>query len=569
MALLGFAFWAVVTVSVAADDVLVLEPPQGKTGDPAAWIILPGAEIGKDTYEPLGRAVQSEVSIPLWVAVLGTYLTPSPVPGEIGPRIDAVLKEMSVKGLDLQKVRLFYGGHSLGSVFIQDHLYSYHGSQGPLQGKISVLGQVLMGGFIQRKYNFPTPTYPVSTLTIGGELDGLARCTRLAEAFHTAAGNSDFPVAIIRGMTHMQFSSGTPPALVKARDLHPEISYAAAYAEVAKLVAPYFAKLAGVDAAAATFSAQLSATGTADFVKPILAAYELEGARYINEPGQMGGPDESTCKKNKGLCKGQSPWAPTAQKLVSAVDGWHLDISNRYVDVSSTPIGGGEFHLPAITNNSASKTLAITTYSQCYFDSTQPSWFDWKEIFDKFDTGFIATSAEEIGTKLLSRQCTLIRGLGQSQSSTPFSVDDPSFCAETNKKAYEWAQQNAGSAAANRFSQYGQKYTFGDDLPKGGGPWFLKSRLQFNEVTGATGEKEIQVVSPALKTEIDYWVKHFGRIPRPSALPDPGCYHHCKLLSPARVMEWIYVDSLRLKRGLSSAQEASAHLGSFDHIAYV
>ena len=53
-----------------------------------------------------------------------------------------------------------------------------------------------------------------------------------------------------------------------------------------------------------------------------------------------------------------------------------------------------------------------------------------------------------------------------------------------------------------------------------------------------------QVVAAAQVTEIDYWKKHF-HIPRPSAIPDPGCYHYCKLLSPARAMEWIYVDGLR------------------------
>jgi hypothetical protein len=29
-----------------------------------------------------------------------------------------------------------------------------------------------------------------------------------------------------------------------------------------------------------------------------------------------------------------------------------------------------------------------------------------------------------------------------------------------------------------------------------------------------------------------------------------GCFHYCKLLSPARAMEWIYVDGLRLNRHL-------------------
>merc|ERR1719428_2222088 len=113
----------------------------------------------------------------------------------------------------------------------------------------------------------------------------------------------------------------------------------------------------------------------------------------------------------------------------------------------------------------------------------------------------------------------------------------------------------AGSNASARFAKYGQKYTFGADLLKQGGPLFLDSRLEFNEVAGADGDKVIEVVSPMQKTEIDYWKKHFGPIPRPSSVPDPGCFHYCKLLSPARAMEWIYVDSLRLKKGLSSTED--------------
>mmetsp|Transcript_144100 Transcript_144100/g.268437 ORF Transcript_144100/g.268437 Transcript_144100/m.268437 type:complete len:754 (+) Transcript_144100:48-2309(+) len=539
-----------VVSSASFDNALILQPPAGKAGAPAAWIVLPGAQIDKSTYQALAKAVQEEASMPLWVAVLGTYLTPTPIPPEIGPRIDHVLNTMKAQGLDLGSAKIFYGGHSLGSIFIQDHLNSHHGSAGPLGGTIKVHGQVLMGGFLQRKYNWPTKAYPVSTLTVGGELDGLARCTRLGEAFHAAGGNTDFPVVVIPGMTHMQFASGTPPALVQAMDLLPEITYDQAHTAVAKIVASYFGKLAGMGDGSAVTQA---VSATAEFVKPIIAAYELEGARYFNEPAQYGGPLENTCAK--GACNGKSPWAPKAQELISKVEGWTLSVSNQYVDVSSTPITGAEFHLPTIANDSSTKSITITTYSQSYWDDAKPSWFDWKEIFDKFDTGFIATSAEEIGTKLASRQCTLIQGIGQVD--TPFSVDDPQFCAQTNKQAYQWAQQNAGSTALERFNKYGQKYTFADDIPKSGGPFFIKSRLQFNEITDASGEKVISVAAPMQKTEIDYWKRHFGPIPRPSLIPDPGCFHYCKLLSPARATEWIYVDSLRLKRSLRSQAEAS------------
>jgi len=435
----------------------------------------------------------------------------------------------------------------LGSVFIQDHLSQYHGSIGPLGGKVQVLGQVLMGGFIQRKYIWPKWSYPVTTLTIGGELDGLARPTRLAEAFYASQDKPDFPVAIIPGMTHMQFASGDPPLLVQLRDLQPEIALSDAHATVAQLVGSYFLKVTdGAERVVSQFAERLQETAT--FVKPIIAAYEMEGGRYFNAPAQIGGPAEAKCVK--GGCPSKSRWAPVAQEVISAVAGWKLMVSNQYVDTRSTPLTGEEFHLPKVVGDAKAATLSISTFSQAYWDDAQPSWFAWKEIFDTFDTGFIATSAEELGTKLASRQCTLIQGLGKTNVS--FSVDDPNFCAQANKKAYEWAVTTAAPATKGRFGKEGMRFVFADDIPKQGGPLFLDAHLQFNEVVDEMGEKVMQVASPMQKTEIDYWQRHFGPIPRPSFIPDPGCFHYCKLLSPARAMEWIYVDSLRAKRSLHS-----------------
>lgn len=203
------------------------------------------------------------------------------------------------------------------------------------------------------------------------------------------------------------------------------------------------------------------------------------------------------------------------------------------------------------------------------------------------------------GVKLYSRQCLLINGAGYPNT-TSFDVDSPDFCAQTNKLAYQaraamqcgvgvvfcftclsvsllsplllgpshpfqTALSSASPATRARFTAYGQPYTFGPDyaINTGGFVW-VKSRLQYN----SAADGSVQIVSPIQKTEIDYWARHFP-FARPSAVPgvspflvvsslfsseflflDPGCYHYCKLLSPARAIEWIYVDSLRKKRHL-------------------
>jgi hypothetical protein len=188
--------------------------------------------------------------------------------------------------------------------------------------------------------------------------------------------------------------------------------------------------------------------------------------------------------------------------------------------------------------------VSIATWSQCY-------WNDFiHEQFENFDAALAFTSAQEIGTKMASRQCTLIKGSGKMD--TPFSVDTD-FCAQFNQQTYEWGLANAPSKTAERFKTYGQKFTMGSSVLSSGGPGWLSGHLKFD--AGKDADKTITVTSYATVTPIDYWKKHFP-FPRPSIIPDPGCYHYCKLLSPARVLEWMYVDGLRLKRGLVPPKEA-------------
>jgi hypothetical protein len=76
-------------------------------------------------------------------------------------------------------------------------------------GTTGAVGQILHGGFLQRKYvNAPAFSYTVPTLTIGGELDGLSRVTRIAEAFYQQVTvqqhGAQFPVVVLPGVSHFQ-----------------------------------------------------------------------------------------------------------------------------------------------------------------------------------------------------------------------------------------------------------------------------------------------------------------------------------------------------------------------------
>lgn len=172
------------------------------------------------------------------------------------------------------------------------------------------------------QYKFST--CPV--LTIGGELDGLCRITRIAESYHTQidlstdpiAAKHSLPVTIIPGMTHMQFSSGTPPKLVEQRDLLPEITYDEAFAAVASDVTSFAQGLLQSDWSA--LDQRLVATAAATL--PIVQALQLEGYHQFKPPcyceavDEYGGLEYGTCEEMPG-CQADAPWTVTAQQIMT------------------------------------------------------------------------------------------------------------------------------------------------------------------------------------------------------------------------------------------------------------
>ncbi|CAE8611037.1 unnamed protein product [Polarella glacialis] len=516
----------------AASEALILKP-QMTSGKPAGLVMIGGAQIANSVYQPMLEQVQAAAAaqgISLWAGA-PKYLGDVPEPVDIKQRAEDTQRQMENAGLP-KGASAFYAGHSLGTVFLQELVRGLDPQ--------AVAGQILMGGFILRTHFTPVLDYPVPTLTLGAELDGLARITRMAESyFHQKDHLDKFPVVVLPGQNHMQFGSGSPPFNVRRNDLAAEVEEADAHKAIGAAAADFLVQRLGGSEAALLSRIAERASSTAALLEPLLKAYALEGSRRFGTPDQVGGSQEKTsCPR--GQCTGASPWAPEAQKLISgpalekAAPGTVLEVTNSYVVLGGSPATGQDFHLPKLTKPAAGK-INIGTYSECYWNDLV------NEVFEDMDTGFTFTSAQEIGTKLYSRQCTLNVGLGLNAS---FSEDDGDFCAATNQLAYDWAMVNAPKQSLQRFKTKGIDLVMGKDLDKQGGPWWLEARLEFN-AKQQDGKTYMEVVSPMQRTEQDYWARHFPNLPEPAFLPDPGCYHYCKLLSPARVMEWMMVDGLR------------------------
>lgn len=86
--------------------------------------------------------VQKQFPYSLWVSV-PDFLLHTPQPLQIGGKVQEALDSMRTAGLP-DGSPIFHGGHSLGSVMIQDYLMN--------NTKVASLGLMLHGGFIQRKY---------------------------------------------------------------------------------------------------------------------------------------------------------------------------------------------------------------------------------------------------------------------------------------------------------------------------------------------------------------------------------------------------------------------------------
>ena len=501
--LVGLTLW--VSMPMVLSNDVILKPV--KTGpQEVALIVIQGADIKPDQYEPLAAAIQAASVFTLWIGIPEFPLDLAE-PLVLSSAISRVLKSMANQGMNASSV--FYSGHSLGGAMVQDYVY---------KNSDNSQGQILMGAYLLRKYR--NQTYPVPTMTVGGELDGLTRVTRIMEEYYhrillandMQKATQSFPVTIVEGMSHFQFASGDIPSHVKNNDLKPEIPYDAAHSQVATLVSAFIAFQMGDTRGLSTIQTAVEAAGS--FVKPLISAYQLEGFYNFLPPCYD--------KEPSPYCKFGCPWTEIAQQIMGGLPkGLSLVDKDAFHPVwQVTPV-----HLPHVTNNCSQPD------SNCELHSVTVSQNVYEDI-DKLDTASTYTSAKEIRAKLKSRQ-TVMQAAGFKNVS--FNVSDaPFICKEINQQAYDWAKANTGSKSYQRYVTYGEYMTMGPDKgPYNVGPEWIWNPLDYTETKNSTGGAVLEVQSIMMKTPTDYHIKAAAGM------------HYCKLLSPARAMEWMYVDGLR------------------------
>ena len=161
------------------------------------------------------------------------------------------------------------------------------------------------------------------------------------------------------------------------------------------------------------------------------------------------------------------------------------------------------------------------------------------QSMDDLDTGYYPVTAQEVRTKMKSRQA-IYQAVGFANAQ--FNVTDaPNICAEINTLSYQYAMSHAGARTVARFQKLGEPYVMGPDIgPLNIGPLWIWTALKYTS-QGSGSSEVVNITSPMLKTPTNYWLQLAAG------------YHYCKLLSPARSIEWMYVDGLRLHDSLSSS----------------
>ena len=289
--------------------------------------------------------------------------------------------------------------------------------------------------------------------------------------------------------------------------------------------------------------APLDLAATAKFVAPLVAAMELEGSPYLRAPCQSDWPTNPLCEYPRwpdaslgpaasapdplppADCTCGSPWVARAQAIMSGFGASGLAnasaaTKDAFEDVSDVR----PFHLPHIFNACDSND------TDCVLESTTVTM----PIHSlRGDYGPVAAS--EFRTKLKSRQAMWQAYGLDAPDDNATDATSLNTCAHINAAAIAWAKAAAAPAALARFEAAGAPLGVAADAeaPVGlTGPTWIKTPPVFRR-----NDSGVDV------TSYSFTIANVRRGDVPFFIT--AGFHYCKLLSPLKAMEWIYVDGLR------------------------
>eukprot|EP00435_Cladocopium_sp_Y103_P065858 s569_g27.t2 len=360
--------------------------------------------------------------------------------------------------------------------------------------------------------------------TAGGELDGLVRMSRMAEAWYTQQ-TTPHKVKLVLGMSHSDLMTSIPSS-VAAQDLPSECGASEAKTQVSKLILDFL------------LGSSLDESQEADIFEPFVEM-------FVKEEGSWWWTSFSDEQ-------GSSRWAAKAQRrLVEPLPcsgAWRCQNEFHLLsDEGLIPPYYRPKHRPNLTRDSGvlqSLTVAQLRYVELSVLQVAAGLNGWAVIKEEKagvladrkmaikdrDDGANPTSAIEIGTKMVSVEAAF-KACGAETSP---SLDQGDHCKGINQDregqdAYQLALNVSSQRALSRFQKLGRPLVMAADKKPtpSAGPWWIWNYLSYTDKSS-----EVEVAS---------WYAFY-----PLSGPAYGAgNHYCKLLSPARALEWIYIDGLR------------------------
>ena len=501
-------------ITVPSNDDVVL-PPVGPPGAAAQklLVLVPGANVATSYYKATAMAIQNQTRgiIDLWVVVpivpLKTCIALCPSSSACLPlheRVQATIAKASAQGYNGSVAGdVIMGGHSLGGVCAGNLAQGYSGTPQ------SYSSLVLLGSYVQ---GFDVARFPMPVLTLGGELDGgLARpgVTAKSLASSDAAATKheatwqlkNVPVVVLPGADHSSFC----PGFRVPGDVWPaDVDFAAGSQLTGDAVGSFLTLQMGdaAPAAAATSSRQLLTKmleWTRQLLKPLQAAMALEGQPI---PGAT------------PPVIGAAPWCATAQKVVAGLDDAELAVTAQLV---------------ATDNFEHSRVHYATVDGTVELNVTGDAVYYGSGVTDVANS--CIAPAKQIGCKLASgaRVAVLLNKTAPVPART---------CADVNAEAVQEAERllattEAGQQTLARHTARGRPLCLGADHSTIGniGPLFVHGSMTYSD-----NKTCLEAASLAL-----------GPVPLDSSL-FPGV-QYCYLLSPARVIDYYMIDSLKNTSG--------------------
>jgi hypothetical protein len=468
--------------SIVETNSSILLIPANKTGRQVILLGLNGALCPAEIYEGIFQTVQNYSNYTLWV---GLHKFANNIPADLGEAFPVTLQELRDHGAN--STDIFVAGHSLGGYVAQDFLY---------ENSTGYKGLILLAKFIRFEYKNPEVNFPLPVLTIGGELDGLSKISRLAMSYNQmlnvpeGEGHIRYPVAIIPGAYHSSYVTGYVPDVINASDIEPEATGPQVWKVCATLINAFIEVHLHSNSSERTEGAKVLFDYvygyTYSLMRPLIEAFALEGNPYLYNLSVV-----------------------NTTKWVSKHIFDEMDVSPGILPtlLNCTDIADGtEFYKRTPSATFRNEILDYRVYTN-------------KDIGPVESDDLMSSpnqSALWIATKYKSPDYIIKTAKLQWTASQI-------TCKMLNEKVIRETMATIPEKTLARFQKWGVRLRAGDDIDYSNNDSWNASSAVYDDHVGY-----IDFQSSKLLTKT----------------ADGGEFY-CKLLSPGKVAEWVYVDGLK------------------------